>query len=63
VVAGNDPKAIRLMNSLNMGNLSTKILTRSTKPSLHNFFVVGSSIVKIATKKKKKSQEEEIMIP
>jgi hypothetical protein len=54
VVAGNDPKAIRLMNSLNMGNLSTKILTRSTKPSLHNFFVVGSSIVKIATKKKKK---------
>ncbi len=63
MVAWNDPKAIRLMNSLSMGNLSTKTFTtRFIKLSLHNFLVVGSSIVNIA-KTKTKSQEEEIMIP
>jgi len=63
MVAWNDPKVIRLMNSLSMGNLSTKTFTtRFIKLSLHNFFVVGSSIVNIA-KTKTKSQEEEIMIP
>lgn len=63
MVAWNDPKVIRLMNSLSMGNLSTKTFTtRFIKLSLHIFFVVGSSIVNIA-KTKTKSQEEEIMIP